>query len=157
MPYCMSIWDQLDKLSGSESEQLEYLGDCLQNIVYDYYPIADFWKNMSLSNFSLQNHFQHEVISIAPFINLNEETYTESVGNISKLLAEDYLKDIMLGKEVKNDERLRFFILMFYYVNASSVNLSPSEFTRFLKAIKGSSATMMVGLHALERLVRVKP
>lgn len=155
MPYCMLDWSQLYNLRGSQEEQVDYLLDCLQNIIYDYCPIADFWKNLNLQNFSLQNHSQHEVISIVPFINLKEETYSESVGNTSTLLAEYYVKEIMLRKETKGDEMLRFSILMFYFVNASSVNLNPFEFEKLFIAVTGCPATMMVGLYALERLLRV--
>lgn len=61
----------------------------------------------------------------------------------------------MLGKEIKVDEMLRFSILMFYFVNASSVNLNPFEFEKLFTAVSDNPATMMVGLYALERLLRV--
>jgi hypothetical protein len=44
---------------------------------------------------------------------------------------------------------------MFYYVNASSVTLNPNEFNKFLKTIYGNKATVMVGLYAVERLIRI--
>lgn len=94
-------------------------------------------------------------MSLVPFINLKENTYSESVGNNSPLLTEDYVKQILLGKEVKSDEMLRFSTLMFYYVNASSVTLNHKEFNRLLKFLTGSPATLMIGLHAVERLIRI--
>jgi len=110
-----------------------------------------------VSNFNLHIYSQYEVMSLVPFINLNVDSYSESLGNRSPLLAEDHVKSILLGQEIKSDERLRFSTLMFYFVNASSVTLNHNEFNKLLKVIFGSIATQMVGIHAVERLIRINP
>lgn len=56
MPYCMFDWFHLQDFQSRGEDQIEYLLDCLLNIIYDYYPIANFWKNLDLQNFALQNH-----------------------------------------------------------------------------------------------------
>jgi hypothetical protein len=43
-------------------------------------------------------------MSIVPFFNINEETYSESTGNTSNLLAEEWVKNVMGGKDIKADE-----------------------------------------------------
>lgn len=47
---------------------------------------------------------------------------------------------------------------MFYYINASSVTLNPGEFEKLITTVIGeSAATMIVGLYAIERLIRINP
>jgi hypothetical protein len=44
---------------------------------------------------------------------------------------------------------------MFYYLNASSVSLSQYDFRKLINRVSGSVCTKIVGLFALERLIRV--
>lgn len=141
----------------SEEEQTDYVLDCVQNVMYDYLPVAGFWEKLNLDHFKLQNYSTEQVVSIVPFINLKDETYSESIGNSSSLQAEDWVKQIMMSKDVKSDEKQRFSILMFYYLNAPSVSLTPNEFHKLMHRVIGSLGTRMVGLFALERFVRINP
>ena len=81
------------------------------------------------------------MISIVPFININEDTYSESIGNNSVQQAEEWVKQMMLNKEKMSDEKKRLSVLMFYFVNASSISMTQEEFKKLLGCVSGSVAT----------------
>jgi len=60
-----------------------------------------------------------------------------------------------LDKTIKAHDHLRLSLLLFYFVNASSVLLTTDEFKILLSYTKGHFSIKMVGLYAIERLIRV--
>ena len=48
---------------------------------------------------------------------------------------------MMLNKEKMSDEKKRLSVLMFYFVNASSISMTQEEFKKLLGCVSGSVAT----------------
>ena len=95
------------------------------------------------------------MLLIAPFINIDEKTYSNSTGNKSKQQTEELVKKCLFDKTVTNLEQERLSIFMFYFVNARAVSLTQSEFLKLTGLAKGSFTLQLMGLYTLDRLIRV--
>ena len=97
------------------------------------------------------------MLLIAPFINIDEKTYSNSTGNKSKQQTEELVKKCLFDKTVTNQEQERLSIILFYFVNARAVSLTQSEFLKLTGLAKGSFTLQLMGLYTLDRLIRVSP
>jgi len=97
------------------------------------------------------------LLLIAPSINIDEKTYSNSTGNKSKQQTEELVKKCLFDKTVTNQEQERLSIILFYFVNARAVSLTQSEFLKLTGLAKGSFTLQLMGLYTLDRLIRVRP